>query len=147
MITSGQYHNSWRNRLHWSVEGLPPERLDALTKRVQLYFPGVKMNLPRRARTQGNLIELTFEENGFTQDIALSGSGLREIVALAAMVELSSAKLVLLDEPDSHLHPRLQREVGRFLAERADADKQIIISTHSAELIEEVPLASLLWSH
>lgn len=57
--------------------------------------------------------------------------------------KVSSAKpksLILLDEPETSLHPRAQRELMRFLLEKAERHgHQIVIATHSAECISELP--------
>jgi hypothetical protein len=60
-------------------------------------------------------------------------------------MELSPASILLLDEPDAHLHSSLQRQVARFLSERAGEGQQVIASTHAPDFIDEVPLNSLLW--
>jgi len=47
--------------------------------------------------------------------------------------------IVLLDEPEAHLHPKLQGDVGVYLAELAiELNVQLIISTHSVEMINRM---------
>lgn len=72
---------------------------------------------------------------------AFAGSG--EIAAVSAVVEILAAKkysLILLDEPETSLHPGAQRALLRFLLEQIKTKKhQIIISTHSSEFLGGLP--------
>lgn len=88
-------------------------------------------------------------QNGDVVPAAAISSGESEIVALATEVlhffELCSpdkTNLLLLDEPDVHLHPDLQARFARFLIGEVDALKEdlkagtlVCIATHSVPLI------------
>lgn len=53
--------------------------------------------------------------------------------------------MLLFDEPDAHLHPSLQRCLAKFLQEPRENPKQILLATHAPDLIEELPVESLVW--
>jgi predicted ATPase len=75
------------------------------------------------------------EYSGFHQ-----GSGETTIAELLD-VDLPKYGLVLIDEIESSLHPRAQRRLIRDLAEAARLQEcQIILSTHSPYILEELPL-------
>lgn len=75
------------------------------------------------------------EYSGFHQ-----GSG-ETTVAELLDVELPRYGLVLIDEIESSLHPRAQRRLIRDLAEAARLQEcQIMLSTHSPYILEELPL-------
>lgn len=60
--------------------------------------------------------------------------------------DLPKYGLVLIDEIESSLHPRTQRRLVRDLAERCrDRDIQIILTTHSPYVLEELPLAARIY--
>jgi predicted ATPase len=62
-------------------------------------------------------------------------------VAELIMAQLPQYGLVIIDEIESSLHPRAQRRLMRDLAVAArDRECQIIISTHSPYILEELPL-------
>ncbi|MFC3716513.1 ATP-dependent endonuclease [Luteimonas soli] len=72
---------------------------------------------------------------------AFAGSG--EIAAVSAVVQILGAppgSLILLDEPETSLHPGAQRALLRFLLERIKHDKhQVVVSTHSMEFLRGLP--------
>lgn len=49
--------------------------------------------------------------------------------------------LVIIENPEAHLHPRAQRRMGEFLAAAAHADVQIFIETHSDHLLNGIRLS------
>jgi predicted ATPase len=78
--------------------------------------------------------KLSTAYSGFHQ-----GSGETTIAELL-QTDLTKYSLVLIDEIESSLHPRAQRRLIRDLAERCrDKEIQIILSTHSPYVLEELP--------
>jgi hypothetical protein len=70
------------------------------------------------------------------------GSG-ETTVAELLQVDLPRYGLVLIDEIESSLHPRAQRRLVRDLAARCrEREVQIILTTHSPYILEELPLAA-----
>jgi energy-coupling factor transporter ATP-binding protein EcfA2 len=49
---------------------------------------------------------------------------------------------LVLDEPDVYLHPELQRRLVRLLESRP---RQVILASHSAEILAEAPNDSVVW--
>jgi hypothetical protein len=62
------------------------------------------------------------------------GSGIHEVFMLASEVVLRSGSTILLEEPEVHLHPHLQRRFMRFIMD--DTKNQFFITTHSATIID-----------
>lgn len=90
-------------------------------------------------KTSGGTAFLETESLNYSE--AYAGSGEFAVVSLVHKV-MSAAKgsLILLDEPEVSLHPNAQKKLIEFLKERAKIERhQIVISTHSTEIIKELP--------
>lgn len=73
------------------------------------------------------------------------GSG-ETTVAELLRAQLPQYGLVIIDEVESSLHPRAQRRLIRDLAVAArDRECQILVSTHSPYVLEELPLSARVY--
>lgn len=85
------------------------------------------------------IAEKAFEYSGYHQ-----GSGQITVSELLS-IELPKYGLVLIDEIESSLHPRAQRRLIRDLAEQCRIQEcQIILTTHSPYVLDELPLEARL---
>jgi hypothetical protein len=77
-------------------------------------------------------------------DIASAGSGFQQVVMLLTFLNTRPASVLLLDEPDAHLHWILQDAIlGELRAVAAREESQLIVSTHSEEIINSVDVDSI----
>lgn len=72
---------------------------------------------------------------------AFSGSGEFAVVMLVhKIMGASPSSLIILDEPETSLHPGAQLELINFLKEQIKKSKhQVVISTHSTNIIQSIP--------
>jgi len=70
-------------------------------------------------------------------DIASAGSGFQQVLLLLVFFHARPASLLLLDEPDAHLHVILQKQIyDRLRRAAAQRGSQLIIATHSEVILE-----------
>lgn len=79
------------------------------------------------------------------RDIITQGSGYLQWLSIFCILYTAEIDVVLLDEPDAHLHASLQSELFTHLNNVAPTErqKQILVSTHSVEMIKEAPLSNI----
>src|SRR5262249_7349480 len=122
-----------------------PESYQPLARLVRRHFPEVELRLPRLAQ-QNNYIRIHYNQRGpGPLDIAPSGAGLRTFISLARILEGSNAGSRLRDGPEGHLPASQQAVVLDFLTEAAQGARQVILATHSPEIISRAPVESLRW--
>lgn len=93
------------------------------------------------------VINYTIKNERVQKDLALLGSGsLQAIEILLNIYHRSDDKrdlyLILLDEPDSHIHRDIQKRLFEVL-HRVTRDNQLVLTTHNEALIRSTPLHNL----
>lgn len=93
-------------------------------------------SLESRNKMPGSELSLLVQDHDFVAEVGWMGHGLQ--MWLQTMWFLTRSKnhdTVILDEPDVYMHADLQRKLIRFMQGR---HQQIIIATHSIEIMAEV---------
>jgi AAA15 family ATPase/GTPase len=80
--------------------------------------------------------------------IDLAGTGVLQTAQILSYLHNFSPKLIVLDEPDSHLHPDNQRKIATLLRLISkERDVQVILTTHSRHILEVMSTgANVLWA-
>jgi predicted ATPase len=87
---------------------------------------------------QGGYVQVFFEENGFTIPATrLSDGTLRYLSLLAILLHPNPPPLICIEEPELGLHPDVLPTLIDLLKEAAEKT-QIIITTHSADLVDDL---------
>jgi ABC-type cobalamin/Fe3+-siderophores transport system ATPase subunit len=88
------------------------------------------------------------ERNGQPdKPLELAGIGFLQVIQIFAYLIYYRPQLLLVDEPDSHLHPNRQEDLVRVLYDAAqEYDCQVIMTTHSPSVVRAMPPdAKLIW--
>lgn len=84
--------------------------------------------------------EIEMHQHGLLRPLEsaeLSDGTLRYILLTAALLSPRPPKLMILNEPESSLHPQLLAPLGRLMAKAADKCQMVIVS-HAEELVTEL---------
>ena len=83
--------------------------------------------------------EYTMAKGGQPLDIASAGSGFQQVLMLLTFLNTREGSVLLLDEPDAHLHLILQDAIYHELRTVAARHRsQLVIATHSEVIINSV---------
>lgn len=141
-VQTGRMSEIIRN-LVFDIREQKRDAYESLINILNEYFgfrvEGIKFDAESDLYISTSFIE-TRKEKLVSLDFNSSGSGLMQVLQILAPIYRFAperASVVLIDEPDAHLHPNLQYTLARALKRvQRDLDVQIIISTHSIPIIE-----------
>lgn len=79
--------------------------------------------------------------------LELAGIGYLQIIQIFAYLLYFRPALLLIDEPDAHLHPSAQeRLVPVLVAASQKTDTQVVMTTHSPSVVRSLPIsAKVIW--
>lgn len=107
-------------------------------------------------KSQGHTSIFVIDENGRRSNIADTGFGFSQILPILIQMWQSSKfsngkfqpattpETVVIEQPELHLHPRMQAQVGKMFckvlgeAKKENIDLRVIIETHSRDIIDSV---------
>jgi predicted ATPase len=98
---------------------------------------GVTVSAVDFDQDSGEHVTVKYSENNADFDVASSGAGLQQVIQMLTYLYLTEPRILLIDEPDAHLHSKLQARMGQlFKRVAADLVAQVFLSTHSLDLID-----------
>lgn len=75
------------------------------------------------------------------KSLRVMGTGVSQVLPVLALCLIAPSNgIVLLEEPELHLHPRIQQKLGNFFLAVSESGKQVIVETHSEYLITRLRL-------
>ena len=121
------------------VSEVPPTLLRQVEARMARFFPGCGLTVERVPRTNAATLGLrTATSTDFHRPVH-TGFGLTQVFPImVAALSADTGGLLLIENPEVHMHPAGQAAIGEFLAEVASADVQVMIETHSDHVLNGI---------
>jgi AAA15 family ATPase/GTPase len=136
IVSSGRHTEVLRNVL-FQLKKADNKRFQLLSSLVDKYF-GVRISNVEFNDDVDEFVSALYEDHGVELDIGLGGSGFLQVLQLLTFILIKKSNIVLLDEPDAHLHPSLQKTLIQILTDLSKSENiQFILSTHSKEIIQQ----------
>ena len=135
--------------LHWgrdepvstdlALPGAPASRFRQVEQRMRKFFPGCTLELQQAPRANAVTLGLrTSDDTGFHLP-AHTGFGLTQCLPIViAALSASKGDILLVENPEIHLHPAGQVLMGQFMADIARAGMQVLVETHSDHVLNGI---------
>lgn len=123
-------------------------KLTRLNRYLRMVMPEADLIIQFDESTDSNIKAWIRRDNRDTPLDAM-GTGILQYLQIVAYVIQYRPSLILLDEPDAHLHPNNQRLISELLCELVDQESsQILMATHSRTMLDafrKIEKASFIW--
>ena len=127
--------HGYRRQLSLFHEGSPPKEAESLTLLQEL------MDGKILAGSEDDMVPtLDYEQDGHRLAIRRASSMVADLAPLAMWIDrlIEPGDLLVIDEPESHLHPEAIRLVARVLVRLINENVRVVCVTHSSVLLHEL---------
>ena len=117
----------------------PPTLLHQVHAHMGRFFPGCEIVVEKIPNTNAVTLRLRTSTSMDFHRPVHTGFGLTQVLPVV-VAALSAAEdgLLLIENPEVHLHPAGQAQMGEFLTEAAAAGVQVILETHSDHVLNGI---------
>jgi predicted ATPase len=117
----------------------PPTLLKQVEARMRSFFPGTVLQVEKVPQTNSVVLGLrTSDATEFLRPVNV-GFGLTQVLPIiVAALAAKEGDLLLVENPEVHLHPAGQALVGLFLTEVAAAGVQVLVESHSDHVLNGI---------
>lgn len=122
-----------------AIKDAPPTLMRQVEAWMNKFFPGCGIEVTQIPRMNAVTLGVrTSDETDYHRPINV-GFGLTQVLPiLVAVLSAHPDDLILIENPEVHLHPAGQALMGGFLAQAASSGIQIILETHSDHLLNGI---------
>ena len=122
-----------------TLEGFTPTVLHQIGARLDAFFPGCAVDVQHVPNANAVRLGIrTSETTDFLRPIHC-GFGITQVLPIVvAALSVRKDSLLLIENPEVHLHPSGQAKMGQFLAEVARSGIQVIAETHSDHVLNGI---------
>ncbi len=120
----------------------PPRRLSQVEQYMEDFFPGCVLHIEQVAHVDLLSLEIrTLTASSFHRPVH-TGFGITQVLPIVvAAISATRDDLLLIENPEVHLHPSGQAAMGRFLGLVASSGVQVLVETHSDHVLNGIRCA------
>lgn len=124
------------------IEGEPPTLFHQVRARMRQFFPGCDLQVLPIEGASAVSLRLRSNAKSDLQRPQNVGFGLTQLFpVLVELLAANAGDVVIVENPEVHLHPKAQQDIGELLALVASCGVQVIVETHSDHVLNGVRLA------
>jgi predicted ATPase len=113
--------------------------LKQVEEKMREFFPGFSLEIQQVPQTNSVTLGIRTSSDTPHHRPIHEGFGLTQILPIvAAGLTISKENILLIENPEVHLHPAGQTQMGQFLAKIASAGIQVILETHSDHILNGI---------
>ena len=121
------------------VDNVPPTRFRQVEARMARFFPGCVLAIEQVPRANAATLGIRISSGTDFHRPVHIGFGLTQVLpVVVAALSAKNDDLLLIENPEVHLHPAGQAAMGEFLSEVASAGVQVVIETHSDHVLNGI---------
>ena len=122
-----------------ALDGTPGTRLRQVEAHMARFFPGCRVEVEKVPRASAVMLRLGTSTAMDLDTPTHTGFGLTQVLAIVVVaLSLEKGGMLVVENPEVHLHPAGQALMGGFLSQVAAAGIQVIIETHSDHVLNGV---------
>ncbi len=144
-LAAGLLH--WRKdeavRVALRIADRPPTLLHQLRGHMQSFFPGCDLRVVPIDGASAVSLQLKSDQRSDFQRPQNVGFGLTQLFPiLVGVLAAKEGDVLVIENPEVHLHPKAQQDIGTLLAKVAASGVQVIVETHADHVLNGVRLAA-----
>lgn len=125
-----------------ALDLLSRDQLDQIQEWLEPLLGEIKLHVNFDERRDLE-IHADAEVEGKKVPLELMGTGYLQLIQIFCYILLFKPKILLIDEPDIHLHPIVQEKLtGTLLSIARDQSLKIVMTTHSPFIVRGAPLGT-----
>ena len=121
------------------AEDAPPTLLRQVEAHMKRFFPGFELDITPVARANAVTLGVRTSRDTEFHRPGHTGFGITQVLPIVvAVLAAKPDDLLLIENPEVHLHPAGQSRLGGFLADAARAGVQVLVESHSDHVLNGI---------
>ena len=121
------------------IQDVPPTRFRQVEAQMAHFFPGCVLEIKQVPRANAVTLGIRISSSTDFHRPVHTGFGLTQVLPIVvAALSANRDDLLLIENPEVHLHPAGQAAMGEFLSKVTSAGVQVMIETHSDHVLNGI---------